>query len=290
MIPGTSLAAGGGGALSRDVGGSGNLQQSPLQYRGSGDTVQTVEGLRLNNLCGNGQYSGVYWNDGSFQEVSYVTGADSAEMGQGGMRVNMVPKDGGNTFRGGGRQLRRRAARQVASPAEQPARQPGRRPHVQPEQPHHQRRRNPGDLGRQSVDWRADPEGQALVQLHVPSLGHEQDGGRCVLRRRPLAFEIRGGHQPPRHRRWAPAQQRVPPHVAGDQQGQDRDLSRRAGQVPQPLGHRLERPARRVGRSRWSRSTSSTSPSGPARRATAAVRLRRVDIRRWNTPSCISLK
>src|SRR3954467_13625845 len=100
MIPGTSLAVGGGGALSRDVGGSGSLQQSPLQYRGSGDTVQTVEGLRLNNLCGTGQYSGVYWNDGSFQEVSYVTGADSAEMGQGGMRVNMVPKDGGNTFRG----------------------------------------------------------------------------------------------------------------------------------------------------------------------------------------------
>ena len=41
MIPGTSIAVGGGGALSRDVGGSGNLQQSPLQFRGSGDTVQT---------------------------------------------------------------------------------------------------------------------------------------------------------------------------------------------------------------------------------------------------------
>src|SRR3954452_10399658 len=100
MIPGTSLALGGGGALSRDVGGSGNLQQSPLQYRGSGETVQTIEGMRLNNLCANGAYSGVYWNDGSFQEFSYVTGADSAEMGQGGMRVNMVPKDGGNSFHG----------------------------------------------------------------------------------------------------------------------------------------------------------------------------------------------
>jgi hypothetical protein len=100
MIPGTTIAAGGGGALSRDVGGSGNLQQSPLQYRGSADTVQTVEGMRLNNLCAQGAYSGVYWNDGSFQEISYVTGADSAEMGQGGMRINMVPKDGGNSFRG----------------------------------------------------------------------------------------------------------------------------------------------------------------------------------------------
>ncbi len=100
MIPGTTIAQGGGGALSRDVGGSGNLQQSPLQYRGSGDTVQTIEGLRLNNLCAQGAYSGVYWNDGSFQEISYVTGADSAEMGQGGIRVNMVPRDGGNSFRG----------------------------------------------------------------------------------------------------------------------------------------------------------------------------------------------
>src|SRR6266480_2303141 len=87
-------------ALSRDVGGSGNLQQSPLQYRGSTDTVQTIDGVRLNNLCAQGAYSGVYWNDASFQEISYVTGADSAEMGQGGIRVNMVPRDGGNSFRG----------------------------------------------------------------------------------------------------------------------------------------------------------------------------------------------
>ncbi len=100
MIPGTSIAQGGGGALSRDVGGSGGMQQSPLQFRGSGDTVQTIEGVRLNNLCAQGAYSGVYWNDGSFQELSYVTGADSAEMGQGGIRVNMVPRDGGNSFRG----------------------------------------------------------------------------------------------------------------------------------------------------------------------------------------------
>jgi hypothetical protein len=62
--------------------------------------VQTIEGLRLNNLCAQGAYSGVYWNDASFEEFSYVTGADSAEVGQGGMRVNMVPRDGGNSFRG----------------------------------------------------------------------------------------------------------------------------------------------------------------------------------------------
>ncbi|HEY7286432.1 MAG TPA: hypothetical protein VH497_13365, partial [Vicinamibacterales bacterium] len=32
--------------------------------------------------------------------ISYITGADTAEMGQGGMRVNLVPKDGGNSFHG----------------------------------------------------------------------------------------------------------------------------------------------------------------------------------------------
>ena len=99
MIPGTALSLGGGGALSRDVGGSGGLQQSPLNFRGSADTIQTVEGMRLNNLEANGAYSGVYWNDGSFEEISYTTGADSAEMGQAGLRINLVPRDGGNTFR-----------------------------------------------------------------------------------------------------------------------------------------------------------------------------------------------
>ena len=37
-----------------------------------------------------------------------MTGADSAEMGQGGMRVNMVPNDGGNSSAASSGQLRRR--------------------------------------------------------------------------------------------------------------------------------------------------------------------------------------
>src|SRR5207245_9341198 len=67
MIPGTALSVGGGNTLSRDVGGSGQLQQSPLNYKGSVDSVQTIEGMRLNNLEGTGQFSGIYWNEASFQ-------------------------------------------------------------------------------------------------------------------------------------------------------------------------------------------------------------------------------
>ena len=101
MIPGTTLAQGGGGALSRDVGGSGNLQQSPLQYprlgrHGADDRRHPPQQpLRAGRVL-----AASTGTTRSFEEFSYVTGADSAEMGQGGMRVNMVPRDGGNTFRG----------------------------------------------------------------------------------------------------------------------------------------------------------------------------------------------
>jgi hypothetical protein len=99
LIPGTSLQTGGGGNLSRDVGGSGNMQQSPITYHGSTASVTTVDGLRMNDFEVSGQYADLF-NDGSFQEVSYSTGADTIEMGQGGMRINMVPKDGGNSLHG----------------------------------------------------------------------------------------------------------------------------------------------------------------------------------------------
>jgi hypothetical protein len=59
-----------------------------------------VDGMRMNNLCGSGQYSAMYWSDSMFSEISYATGADSAEMGQGGLRINMIPKEGGNQIRG----------------------------------------------------------------------------------------------------------------------------------------------------------------------------------------------
>ena len=172
----------------------GRLQQSPLQFRGSGDTVQTIEGLRLNNLCAQGSYSGVYWNDASFEEISYVTGADSTEMGQGGMRVNMVPRDGGNQFHGqffgnwasesftvG--QLRL-ARRRVAVHAVEPEGQHD----VQPRQRAEQRRRSAEDLGHQPVHRRADQARQALVPLHIPALGHHRTKADAYADRNPSPY------------------------------------------------------------------------------------------------------
>ena len=64
------------------------------------DQVVMVDGMRLNLLEGQGQFSGIYLNDGMAQEISYDTGAQSAEVGQGGLRVNMIPREGGNQFSG----------------------------------------------------------------------------------------------------------------------------------------------------------------------------------------------
>ncbi|HEX7794290.1 MAG TPA: carboxypeptidase-like regulatory domain-containing protein [Vicinamibacterales bacterium] len=79
------------------------LGQYNLTSHGSSTTdfTMAIDGLRVNNLCGSGQFSGFYMNDGAVQELTYLTGAESAEVQSSGIRVNQVPKDGGNRFSGG---------------------------------------------------------------------------------------------------------------------------------------------------------------------------------------------
>ena len=78
------------------------LGQYAMTIHGSSfeDTTLAVDGMRINTLCGQGQYSGFYLNDAAAQEITYITGAESAEVSSGGMRINVVPKDGGNRFAG----------------------------------------------------------------------------------------------------------------------------------------------------------------------------------------------
>jgi hypothetical protein len=89
LIPGTTVTPVGSGQTSMTIYGS-----------SSADQVVMVDGMRLNLLEGSGQFSGIYLNDGMAQEISYDTGAQSAEIAQGGLRVNMIPREGGNTFSG----------------------------------------------------------------------------------------------------------------------------------------------------------------------------------------------
>jgi hypothetical protein len=102
LVPGMVVAAGGTGATPYDVGGSSGEQQVQMAIHGgaTADMVVQMDGMRFNNLCGAGSYTGISGNDALVEQISFETGAISAEMGTGGIKVNMVPKDGGNTFNG----------------------------------------------------------------------------------------------------------------------------------------------------------------------------------------------
>jgi hypothetical protein len=84
-----------------DVGGTSGMQNRDLTVHGSDgrDTTFMVDGMIVNGLEGDGSVQS-YFNDLMFEEVSYQTSAINAETSAGGVRANMIPKDGGNQFRG----------------------------------------------------------------------------------------------------------------------------------------------------------------------------------------------
>jgi hypothetical protein len=100
LIPGVTLRAAGNGTLSRDVGGSGMMNTSPLQFRGTNDTVQVIQGMRRVYLRPGPEFTGIRVNDGAVQEMTFGQGAEALDMGQSGLRVNIVPKSGGNVLHG----------------------------------------------------------------------------------------------------------------------------------------------------------------------------------------------
>jgi hypothetical protein len=61
-------------------------------------TVQQVDGMSVNSQETSNQQS--YYNDALSARVAVTTAALSAENQSGGMRVNAIPKDGGNTVSG----------------------------------------------------------------------------------------------------------------------------------------------------------------------------------------------
>ncbi len=96
LIPGVT---GGGQDVGGTVGAAGN---STLAIHGSrsGDQRVTIDGLSTNSMEGTGANSGYFGNMSSSQEVAVDTGGASAEQSQAGIRVNIIPRDGGNTFSG----------------------------------------------------------------------------------------------------------------------------------------------------------------------------------------------
>jgi hypothetical protein len=84
-----------------DVGGTAGMQQTYMAVHGSDrrDNSIQVDGMSVNGIEGDGAIQN-YFNQGMFEEMSYQTAALTAEVQSSGVRLNMIPRDGSNTFKG----------------------------------------------------------------------------------------------------------------------------------------------------------------------------------------------
>ena len=95
LIPGVQVAT-------YDVGGTQSMQQSSMSAHGSNtaDVSYNIDGATVNWPGGGGGATMIYYDQGMFEEVNYMTSSIPAEQLAGGVSINMVTKDGGNVWRG----------------------------------------------------------------------------------------------------------------------------------------------------------------------------------------------
>ena len=95
IIPGVQVST-------YDVGGTQSFQQSSLSAHGSStnDVSYNIDGATVNWPGGGGGATMMYYDQGMFEEVNYMTSAIPAEVMAGGVSINMVTKDAGNKWRG----------------------------------------------------------------------------------------------------------------------------------------------------------------------------------------------
>ena len=85
-----------------DVGGTQSYQQSSFSAHGSStnDVSFNIDGATVNWPGGGGGATMLYYDQGMFEEMNYMTSAIPAEVMAGGVSINMVTKDAGNKWRG----------------------------------------------------------------------------------------------------------------------------------------------------------------------------------------------
>jgi hypothetical protein len=102
LVPGVQTTQGAARGNLMDVGGTRNLQNTLISVHGGRveDTRVQIDGVRIGNMSGAGQWHNFVPDEGATQEVVIDYGAVSAEEISGGLRINYVPREGGNTFKG----------------------------------------------------------------------------------------------------------------------------------------------------------------------------------------------
>ena len=102
LIPGISTNQGASRGTTMDVGGTNNLQNTLISMHGGrrSDTRLMIDGVRIGNIAGEGQWTNYVPDTGTAQEVAIDYSSMQAEHLTGGLRINVIPREGGNTFRG----------------------------------------------------------------------------------------------------------------------------------------------------------------------------------------------
>jgi hypothetical protein len=104
LVPGVTVAGSATGATGQDVGGSVGERHVYLSVHGSRGLEMPLvwDGMRVNNMnfLGGGFGTSLVLNAGSVDEISIEVGALSTESETSGVRANVIPKAGGNTYAG----------------------------------------------------------------------------------------------------------------------------------------------------------------------------------------------
>src|SRR5688572_14674134 len=84
-----------------DVGGTDNLQNTYMSIHGGRqyDQRTLIDGILIGNILGTGTSTNFTADMGSTQEVTIDTSGGTGDQTTGGVKINYVPRDGGNTFR-----------------------------------------------------------------------------------------------------------------------------------------------------------------------------------------------
>src|SRR5712691_9441176 len=84
-----------------DVGGAQQMEQVNMRVHGASQlhTTMQIDGMLVSPAFSDGAIQN-YLNQAHFAETSFTTSSQGAEVSAGGVRLNMIPKDGGNIFSG----------------------------------------------------------------------------------------------------------------------------------------------------------------------------------------------
>ena len=102
LIPGVVASRGYSATANQDVGGQGGQSHSSIAIHGGRANDMEIQLDGMNTSSWNRSDSSiVLFTDGNIGEYAIEVSGKSAEAETGGIRINMIPREGGNVFRGG---------------------------------------------------------------------------------------------------------------------------------------------------------------------------------------------